>query len=184
VRAREIEGLVWSEVKKALSSPEAIWGAIQRRQEVLDPERLQSELEAAKRDIDRLRKQEQNLIYLYRVGEYDEELLEVETRRLKEAQRKALGRYDELKDQQVRISQLAEQMESIETYCEWASRNLESLDFDQKRLVLEALDIQVVVDGKKVMIGGFLPLGSPSFSTVFRAPRCGLSQDLSEELSK
>jgi len=33
VKALEIESLVWDEVRKALSSPEAIWGALQRRQE-------------------------------------------------------------------------------------------------------------------------------------------------------
>lgn len=33
-------------------------------------------------------------------------------------------------------------MQSLETYCERPSRNLESLDFDQKCLVLEALGIQ------------------------------------------
>lgn len=32
VRAREVESLVWGEIGKALSSPEAIWGALQRRQ--------------------------------------------------------------------------------------------------------------------------------------------------------
>jgi len=61
------------------------------------------------------------------------------------------------------MSEVAEQMESLETYCEWASQNLENLDFDQKRLALEALDVQVTVDGKKVMIRGFLSVGSPSF---------------------
>ena len=171
VRAREVESLVWAEVRKALSSPEAVWGALQRRQEALSPERLESQLQEAKRDLERLKKQEQNLIYLYRVGEYDEKLLEVETKRLKEAQRQAISRYEELRDQQLRISRLAEQMESIETYCEWATQNLENLDFDQKRLVLEALDIQVVVDGKDVMIRGFLPVGSPSFFPAFPTPK-------------
>jgi hypothetical protein len=163
--------LVWREVKKALSSPGAILAALHRRQEALSPERLERELEAARREIGRLKKQERNLIYLYRVGEYDEQLLEVETRRLKEAQAKAAMKYRELKDEQLRISQVAEQMEGIETYCEWASQNLENLDFDQKRLALEALDVQVTVDGKNVMIRGFLPVGSPSFCPVSSTPR-------------
>ena len=37
----------------------------------------------------------------------------------------------------------------------------------QKRLVLEALDLKVVVDRKEVMIRGFLPVGSPSFLPAF-----------------
>jgi len=164
VNAREVEALVWSEVRKAISSPEAILAALQMRQEALSPERLQGKLQEAKREVERLRKQERNLIYLYRVGEYDEELLAVETKRLKEAQRKASERYDELNRQFLSISEVADQIESIETYCEWVSQNLENLDFDQKRLVLEALDLQVAVDGKKVIIKGFLPLRIPSFS--------------------
>jgi len=164
VKAGEIEALVWDEIKKALSSREAIIAALQWRQEALSQESIGSKLEEAGREVERLKKQERNLIYLYRVGEYDEELLAVETKRLKEAQTKAVLRYEELQDQRVKISQLAERMESIETYCDWASRNLERLDFDQKRLVLEALDIQVTVDDNKVMIRGFLPLVTPAFS--------------------
>jgi len=151
-------------VKKALSSPETIKAVLQSRHQAVNPQTLENELQAARREINRPKKQERNLIYLYRVGEYDEELLGVETKRLKEAQRKAVMRYEELQDQQLKISQLTERMESIETYCDWASRNLERLDFDQKRLVLEALDIQVTVDDNKVMIRGFLPVVTPAFS--------------------
>lgn len=171
VKARGVEGLVWDEVKKALSSPEAIWAAVQMRQQALDPERLESELEATKREVERLKKQERNLIYLFRVGEYDKQLLEKETRKLKQAQAKAESRYEELEHGLAAMSQVAEQMESIETYCEWASQNLENLDFGQKKLVLEALDVQVTVDDKEVMIRGFLPVGSPSFFLVSSTPR-------------
>jgi len=171
VKAREAESLVWGEVKKAVSSPEAIWGALQRRQESLNPDRIEGELQEAEREIERLKSQERNLIYLYRVGEYDEELLGIETRKLKEAQAKAGARYEELKRELVEISQAVERMESIETYCEWAGQNLENLEFEQKRLVLEALDIRVVVDGKRVAIRGFLPLGRPSFSLASPTPK-------------
>jgi len=171
VKARKVEALVWDEVKKALSSPEAIWGALQRRQEALNPEKVEGELEAAKREVDRLKKQERNLIYLFRVGEYDKQLLETETRTLKQAQAKAESEYQELKHRLTTMSEVAEQMEGISTYCEWASQNLESLGFEDKRLVLEALDIQVIVEGKRVMIRGFLPVGSPSFFPVSSTPR-------------
>ena len=103
--------------------------------------------------------------------------MEIETRTLKEAQARAESRYKELKHRLVAFSQVAEQMESIETYCEWASRNLQNLDFEEKRLVLEALDIQVVVDKKRVMIRGFLPVERPSFSPPFPAPRCRKSRE-------
>ncbi len=52
------------------------------------------------------------------------------------------------------MSQPSEQVETIETYCKWASQNLGNLNFEQKRLVLEALDIQVIVEGRKVMTKG------------------------------
>jgi len=156
-----IDPRVPSKVRKA------IWKALERRQESLSPERLEGDLEEARREIKRLKKQEQKLIYLFTVGEYDEELLEVETRRLKQAQRQANSEYQKLNRQWATMSQAAEQMKSLETYCEWPSRNLENLDFEQKRLVLEALDLKVVVDRKEVMIRGFLPVGSPSFLPAF-----------------
>lgn len=81
-----------------------------------------------------------------------------------------MSRYEELKLRTLTMSQAAERTESMETYREWAGSNLESLDFEQKRLVLEALDIQVVVDEKKVTTRGFLPIRSPSSSPAFPTP--------------
>ena len=76
----------------------------------------------------------------------------------------------ELKPGLVTISQTAEQIESTETYREWAGSNLESLDFEKNRIVLQALDIRVVLDEKKVVTRDFLPLGSPSSSPAFPTP--------------
>jgi len=76
----------------------------------------------------------------------------------------------ELKPGLVTISQTAEQIESTETYREWAGSNLESLVFGKNRIVLQALDIRVVADEKKVITRGFLPIRSPSFSPVFPTP--------------
>lgn len=69
------------------------------------------------------------------------------------------------------MSQPSEQVETIEMYCKWASQNLGNLNFEQKRLVLEALDIQVIVESRKVMIRGFLPVRSPSFFPAFHQPK-------------
>ncbi len=161
IRAREVESLVWGEVKRALLQPEVIWGVVQARNRVDRAEMVENELKEAKGEIERLEKQERNLIYLYRVGEYDEKLLQAETKTLKEAQRRAADRHRELERRMTAISSAVERRESIEAYCEWASRNLEGLDFDQKRRVLEALDIRAIVDGRNVLIQGSLPVGSP-----------------------
>jgi len=167
VNGKRIEALVWHEVKTALSSPGAILAALEGR----PSDTLDEELGAVKKEIDRLRKQEGNLIYMFQVGEYDEELLERATRKLKKSQGEAARRYDELKDQQVRTAQA---IESVETYCEWASRNLENLDFEEKRLVLEALDIQVTVQGTRVIMRGFLPISARTFSPTPPLPKKGL----------
>jgi len=171
VRVEELEALVWGEMKKALSSPETIRGALRVRDEVANRELLEGELREAEREIGRLRKQERNLIYLFRVGEYDEALLESETKTLKDAQRKAKAKHEELGRRLDTISEAAERMESIETYCEWAGRNLEGMGFEEKRMVLEALDVRVVVDGRKVAIEGSLPLGESAFYPGLRTPK-------------
>ncbi len=43
--------------------------------------------------------------------------------------------------------------------------------------MLEALDVQAIVDGKKVMIRGFLPIGSPSFIPASFTPTCSHSRE-------
>lgn len=99
------------------------------------------------------------------------------TSQAKECRRRTRKKTEQETKRRPLISQLTEEMESIETYCEWAGQNLENLDIEQKRLVFEAIDIHVVVDGKLVMIRGLLPIGEPASFPGFYTPKCAKSRE-------
>ncbi len=49
---------------------------------------------------------------------------------------------------------------SIEEYCRRAAKNIDSFGFEEKRLAVDALGIQVVVDGKQMVLSGVVPTHS------------------------
>lgn len=48
---------------------------------------------------------------------------------------------------------------AIEEFCRRAAFNLKAFTFEDKRLVLEALQVKVMIDGEKAVLTGALPLG-------------------------
>jgi hypothetical protein len=57
----------------------------------------------------------------------------------------------------------------IEKACELVVRNLGNLSFEEKRLVLDALKIKVLIDGDDVAIQGSIPVPVPSVATTTSA---------------
>ena len=61
-------------------------------------------------------------------------------------------------------------MESIERFCEFVRQNLEDFTFDNKRLVLEALQIKVWIEGDEINIEGAIPVGGDDIESI--TPGC------------
>ena len=49
-------------------------------------------------------------------------------------------------------------IDGIEKFCELVQQNLKDFTFEDKRLALEALQVEVWVDGEKVTIKGAIPV--------------------------
>ena len=76
--------------------------------------------------------------------------------RLKEIQRHLKARHE-----------IMERKRSIEEYCRRARKNIDGFAFEQKSLVLDALNIRVLIEGKRVAVSGVIPtrfgVRTPSF---------------------
>jgi len=64
----------------------------------------------------------------------------------------------ELEDKINQVKQSDGDMEDIERFCQLVSENLKGLTFEEKRLALEALKIEVSVDGDNINLAGAIPL--------------------------
>ncbi|MFC2024649.1 hypothetical protein ACFLTJ_03680, partial [Chloroflexota bacterium] len=59
-------------------------------------------------------------------------------------------------------------MHGVKKACEFVSSRVKGLDYKNKRLALDALDIKVYIDGDKISIEGLVPtsdiVSTPTFS--------------------
>ena len=158
VRADELEALVWNEVKKALLNPNLITAELERLTREDRRTSLEEEIERAKEKVESLDREERRVLKLYRYGEFDLQLFEKE---MKEITREKAGWEAERirLEERLEAQRLLEgQREAIETYCQWASENIEAFGFEEKRKAIEALQVGVTVSkDRRVIIRGVIP---------------------------
>ena len=160
VNADQLEPLVWNEVKKALLNPNLIVAELERQTKEDQHTALEREIENVKERLERLTREERRILKLYRYGEFDFELLDREMNDI--AREKAAWDAERVRlEERLEAQRLLEvQREAIETYCRWASQNIEKFGFEEKRKAIEALQVEATVckDGK-VIIRGVIPSG-------------------------
>jgi hypothetical protein len=74
------------------------------------------------------------------------------------AETSVLQRKPDLKDKIARASQAANNMASIEKFCELARRNIDDLTDEDKKLAAKALDVKVHVYPDRINIEGIIPI--------------------------
>jgi len=158
VRAGELETLVWNEVKKALLNPNLITAELERLTREDRRTSLEEDIERAQDKLESLGREERRILKLYRYGEFDLPLLKKEMHEI--ARERATWEAERIRlEERLQAQRLLEgQREVIETYCRWASQNIEGFDYEEKRKAIEALQVGVMVSkDRRVVIRGVIP---------------------------
>jgi len=158
VNADQLEPLVWNEVKKALLNPNLITAELERLTREDRRTSLEEDIERAKDKLESLGREERRILKLYRYGEFDLELLEKEMKEI--AKEKVAWEAERVRlEERLETQRLLEgQREAIETYCRWASQNIEGFGYEEKRKAIEALQVGVTVSkDRRVVIRGVIP---------------------------
>lgn len=162
VNADRLEPLVWNEVKKALLNPNLITAELERRTSKNQQTSLERDMERARERLESLSREERRMLRLYRYGEFDVALLEKEMQDI--AREKAAWDAEKMRlEERLGAQRLLEgQRETIETYCRWASENIETFAFEERLKAIEALQVEATVckDGR-VIIRGVIPTAVP-----------------------
>jgi len=170
VNADNIEPPVWGEVKRALLDPRVIMTELEARAERNGLRSTQEELETVADRLARLRRQEQRVLKLYRYGEYDKALLDTELADI--AKERAAWEEEKARlHRRLESQRITEaQKQQIERFCYRASQNIENLTYEDKRLVLDALELMVTVRDGEVSISGVIPRVSEEVSIALQRP--------------
>lgn len=101
--------------------------------------------------------EEHRLYHLHASGKYAQKKLDDELDRVRTERRRLTSQVRELEIRLEDQREILQGKRSIEEHCRRARENIDSFDGEQKRLAMDALNIQVVVEGKRVALTGVIP---------------------------
>ena len=155
-RGRDVDDAVWAWLVNLIQHPEYIVAGLQDRQEEQgrSNQALTARLELIEGHIAENEKQLTKLLDLYLSGDFERNMLSERRARLEE-------NIDNLRKEQTEISSFLEQLvlsdaqvEDIRLFCETIKDVLDTATFEQKRQVLEMLDVRgtlAIEDNERVI---------------------------------
>lgn len=136
---------------------------------------LEEEMARLRTSIQRLADQEKRLIRLFGIGQITEEFLLREVEQVKKAREAQEKELSGLKQQQAHLRKLDGVGEKVKAYCAKVGERLTQLDFDEKRLAFQALQIKVIADRAGARLVGAIPT---SYATIEQTSGCMYSSDV------
>ncbi|HVF56596.1 MAG TPA: recombinase family protein [Pyrinomonadaceae bacterium] len=158
VPADRCEEWAWSEIKCYLQKPELIAKEVERLQSEGVDSQLLKDREIAQNALERHNQGAQRLVK--RLRSADDEIAGIIERELLQATREKQSLLKTLADLDARIEgqeQAAVNLKSLYDYCRKVERELATFEFDEQRLALEALGIEVVAKGRDWRIEASVP---------------------------
>jgi site-specific DNA recombinase len=156
--ADKLEALVWTQIERILADPGLIIGEIERQRKDADSLSI---LETEQRHIERQLKavdRDQAQLLEWAIKSFPEDMVEAQNKKLN-AKRESLKAQKAELEQRIKASQEAAiTMPKLEQFVELVRKRLVNLDFETKRMAIEALDIKVWIDGYNVEVTGVIPI--------------------------
>ena len=156
--ARLVEGIVWSRLEELLAQPELVLAELRsRQQEVKEAGHWERDLERVNTQLANRDKQKQRIWKAFEItGDEDRfrrDIAEL-TQEIKALEEERLHLTKQI--EAARQSYVDE--EAIGRVCEMVISRLRTLTFEDRRMVLDALQIKVWVDGDNLTIAGSIPI--------------------------
>lgn len=158
IRASKIEKVVWGQIERFLQTPELIIRELEVMQKrAMEEEHLKdNELEMVESALRKAEEEEDKLIELYKGEIIDMARLKSEIEKVRRKKEETEGRRKEisLRTEAQRLREF--DLSAVEEYLALVRENLLRVTFKNKRRILDLLDIEVVVTGKRVELKGIL----------------------------
>jgi len=156
--ADKVESLIWKEIEGLLSQPQLVLSELERkRTEVGGKNLVEHELEEVNRRLKALDREQEQLLQWALKG-FPEETVIRENEKFNRQRAELKERRAELETRIDRAKQAEVDIAGIERFCELVRQNLRDFTFEDKRLVLEALRLEVWVDGDTLRVVGSIPV--------------------------
>jgi hypothetical protein len=162
--ADRLELLVWEEIEKYISDPELIRSAFEHheRNSAQDRGRDDSELEALCRAEQTLKQEDNRLLDAYAGGVIELPQLQERMAITKKKRELLNAEKAKINERTARRKSAQIDLEAVEELCLVVQRGLRLLTFEDKRRILEVLDIRVAVCDDRITVTGILSSDLPA----------------------
>jgi site-specific DNA recombinase len=158
LQADKVESLIWKEVEGLLSQPQLVLSELERKRvEVGKRNLVEQELDQVNRRLRALDKEQEQLLQWALKG-FPEETVIRENEKFNRQRAELKQRRAELEARIEQAKQSEVDIAGIERFCELVRQNLRDFTFEDKRLALEALRLEVWVDGDTLRVVGSIPV--------------------------
>ena len=167
--ADKLEALVWTEIERILANPSIIVTEIEKQRRCVgDVSHLQTELSQIERRLKAIDRDQSQLLQ-WAIKDFPEDMVVIENKKLNAGRESLKAQKAEL-EQKIKASQEAAiNFPKLEHFVELIREKLTKLDFETKRMAIEALDIKVWIDGYNVEVTGAIPISD----SVIASPQMG-----------
>ena len=170
----KLQDLVWEQIRAFLLKPEAVIAGVEAiRDNASQEDYYRQELRDIDKALKSLDEEQWSLLQQAKRG-FPEAMVEADNRRINESRASLLQRKADLEDKIARASQAADNMASIEKFCELARRNIDDLTEEDKKLAAKALDVKVHVYPDRINIEGIIPI-LDTIPSDYLTSRCSAS---------
>jgi len=165
VRADDLEGGLWREVRQILAHPAVVLSEMQNGQQ---PDAAAGELETFETRLASLAAREKRLVTLFSFGEVDEQVIRDQIAGLRREQNVLNDRLRSLRPIPRMMAPRIDEAH-LTNVCQAVGRWLDEADESKRQLALEALQITVVATRERATVSGMIPLDLPEFFILQRA---------------
>ncbi|MFC1870860.1 recombinase family protein [Chloroflexota bacterium] len=153
-----LESQVWNAIRKLLLNPELVATEAKRLQEESkQPNSFQRELANVQTRLKELDAEQYNLLQLAQKG-FPDTMVEQENKKINDLRASLQQWKAEMESKKEKAVVAAKCLGGVERFCKLATRNLDELTYDDKRLALEAMAIKVWIEGDNVTVDGAIPV--------------------------
>ena len=137
-----LEPLVWKQIEELLTNPDIIMTELERRKSEVNQESLTSEIGSIEKRLADLDRQQEDLLS-WALGGFPKETVVKENAKINQYRDSLNSRLSELTAKVGEAKQTELDLVGLKHFCELAQHNLKNFSYEEKRLALEALRIEV-----------------------------------------
>jgi len=158
IKADDIEGWVWDEISQELETPEIILQELDEQRQAKKPVTLDVDRLLIETNIANTRDEEKRYLRQYGKGIISETELETEVKRARAYREHQEAKLAELEKQIAEYQQAVFNYEQFSDVIKLVADRLSNADHETKRLILEALNIQITLSpDRTIALNGVIP---------------------------